>query len=59
MLVHWIAQYGYWAVLVGMFFEGETIVVLAGYAVHRGYLSAPVVSANLSQFLTPLCDGRS
>ena len=44
MLAHWIAQYGYWAVLVGTFFEGETIVVLAGYAAHRGYLSAPVVA---------------
>ena len=44
MLAHWIAQYGYWAVLVGTFLEGETIVVLAGYAAHRGYLSAPIVA---------------
>jgi membrane protein DedA with SNARE-associated domain len=44
MLAHWIAQYGYWAILFGTFFEGETIVVLAGYAAHRGYLSAPIVA---------------
>lgn len=33
-----IAAYGYWAVLIGTFFEGETIVLAAGFAAHRGYL---------------------
>ena len=33
-----IAEYGYWALVIGTFFEGETIVVLAGLAAHRGYL---------------------
>jgi membrane protein DedA with SNARE-associated domain len=30
--------YGYLAVLVGTFLEGETILVLGGFAAHRGYL---------------------
>ncbi|CAN5721470.1 DedA family protein [soil metagenome] len=33
-----IQTYGYWAVLFGTIFEGETILILAGYAVSRGYL---------------------
>ncbi len=33
-----IAQYGYIALLVGTFAEGETVLALAGYAAHRGYL---------------------
>jgi membrane protein DedA with SNARE-associated domain len=33
-----IDTYGYWAVLVGSFLEGETILALAGFAAHRGYL---------------------
>lgn len=33
-----IDTYGYWAVLVGAFLEGETILALAGLAAFRGYL---------------------
>jgi len=33
-----IATYGLAAIVVGTFVEGETIVVLAGLAAHRGYL---------------------
>ena len=33
-----IDSYGYLAVLVGAFLEGETILALAGLAAHRGYL---------------------
>ena len=40
-----INQYGYVAVLVGSFLEGETILVLGGFAAHRGYLSLPGVMA--------------
>jgi membrane protein DedA with SNARE-associated domain len=36
---HFIEHFGYFAVLGGSFLEGETVVVLAGYAAHRGYLS--------------------
>lgn len=40
-----IEQYGYAALLVGAFLEGETIVVMAGFAAHREYLSLPWVIA--------------
>jgi membrane protein DedA with SNARE-associated domain len=38
-----IQSYGYYAVLAGAMLEGETIMALAGYAAHRGYLSLPWV----------------
>jgi membrane protein DedA with SNARE-associated domain len=38
-----IAQYGYLAILVGTFLEGETILVLGGFAARRGLLSLPGV----------------
>lgn len=38
-----VERYGYIAVLVGTFFEGETILVMAGYAAHTGRLSLPWV----------------
>lgn len=31
-------SYGYWAVFIGAFLEGETILALAGLAAYRGYL---------------------
>ena len=33
-----VSQYGYLAVFVGCFLEGETILLLASYAARRGYL---------------------
>jgi len=33
-----VDTYGYWAVFVGAFLEGETILALAGLAAYRGYL---------------------
>jgi membrane protein DedA with SNARE-associated domain len=33
-----IAQYGYATVFLGTVFEGESVLLLAGYAAHRGYL---------------------
>ncbi len=38
-----IATYGYAAILVGTFLEGEVILVLAGFAAHQGYLELPWV----------------
>jgi len=38
-----IQHYGYLAVLVGTFLEGETVLVLAGFAAHRGYFDFPWV----------------
>ena len=40
-----IEHYGYWTVLIGTFLEGETVLVLAGFLAHRGYLSLPGVVA--------------
>lgn len=38
-----VREYGYWAVLVGTFLEGETILIAAGFAAQRGMLSLPLV----------------
>jgi membrane protein DedA with SNARE-associated domain len=42
-LTELLAHYGYAVVLVGTFLEGETILVMAGFAAHQGYLSLPWV----------------
>jgi membrane protein DedA with SNARE-associated domain len=34
-----IENYGYAAILIGTFLEGETVLVLAGLAAHQGYLA--------------------
>ena len=40
-----ITQYGYIAVLLGTFLEGETILILAAFAAHRGFLNIEWVIA--------------
>ena len=40
---HFLENYGYLAVLIGTFFEGEAILVLGGYLAHLGYLELPLV----------------
>ncbi len=42
-LENWINTYGYWAILFGTFLEGETILVLGGFAAYQGYLKLPWV----------------
>ena len=42
-LTQLLADYGYLAVFVGCLLEGETILLLAGFAAHQGYLSFPWV----------------
>jgi len=37
-----LADYGYLAVFIGCLLEGETILVLAGFACHQGHLSVPL-----------------
>ncbi|HMV18691.1 MAG TPA: DedA family protein [Zoogloea sp.] len=44
-LADWVAHYGYFAVAVGCLLEGETVLLLAGVAVHRGLLDLPAVAA--------------
>ena len=48
-----IDTYGYVAILVGSFLEGETILVLGGLAAHSGYLDLPYVI--LTAFIGSLC----
>jgi membrane protein DedA with SNARE-associated domain len=38
-----IQTYGYYALVMGAFLEGETVLVIAGFAAHRGYLELPLV----------------
>ena len=38
-----ITAYGYLAILIGTFFEGETILIMGGFLAHRGYLHLPWV----------------
>lgn len=47
-----IETYGYWALFAGTFLEGETVLVMAGFAAHRGYLELPwvIVVAFLGSF---------
>lgn len=40
-----IQQYGYFALVLGTALEGETVLVVAGYLAHRGYLHLPYVIA--------------
>src|SRR5881275_3182867 len=40
-----LQKFGYLAVLIGTFLEGETILVLAGFFAERGYLHLPGVIA--------------
>ena len=42
-IIYFITTYGYLAILVGSFFEGETILVIGGLAVQQGYLDLPLV----------------
>jgi membrane protein DedA with SNARE-associated domain len=48
-----IQEYGYAAVFAGTFIEGETVLIMAGFAAHRGYLVLPWVmaTATLGSFL--------
>jgi membrane protein DedA with SNARE-associated domain len=38
-----IGTHGYWVLALGCLLEGETILLLAGFAVHRGYLDPVAV----------------
>lgn len=48
-----IRNYGYLAILIGTFLEGETILLLGGLAAHMGYLELPwVITAALTGSFT-------
>ena len=38
-LIEFVTTYGYLAVLLGTLLEGETVLLLAGFAAHQGHLS--------------------
>lgn len=40
-----LASYGYWAVFAGSLLEGETILVMAGFAAQQHHLALPLVVA--------------
>ena len=42
-IVPYIQAYGYWAMLVGGFLQGELVLILGGFVAHRGYLDLPLV----------------
>jgi membrane protein DedA with SNARE-associated domain len=44
-LAHLIETHGYWLLAIGCLLEGETLLILAGYAAHRGYLNPVAVLA--------------
>jgi membrane protein DedA with SNARE-associated domain len=48
-----VQTYGYWAILIGTFLEGETILVLGGLAAHMGYMDLNGVI--LAAFAGSLC----
>lgn len=41
-LTHLLATYGYLALFIGTFLEGETILIIAGFAAFNGHLSLPL-----------------
>ena len=41
----WVQSYGYLAVAVGTFLEGESVLLIAGAAASRGHLAMPAVIA--------------
>lgn len=51
-LTELIKSYGYLAILIGTFLEGETILILGGFAAHMGFLELPwvIVSAFAGSF---------
>jgi membrane protein DedA with SNARE-associated domain len=44
-IAEWVQSYGYVAVAVGTFLEGESVLLIAGAAAARGHLAMPVVIA--------------
>jgi len=51
-----IEHYGYLGVLIGTFLEGETILILGGFAAHQGYLGLPGVV--FCAFVGSLCSDQ-
>lgn len=41
-LTYYLSTYGYLALFIGTFLEGETILIIAGFAAYNGHLSLPL-----------------
>ena len=52
-LAEMVSTYGYAAIAIGTFLEGETVLILGGFAAYRGYLELPwvLVSAFIGTLL--------
>lgn len=50
-------QYGYVALFLGTLLEGETVVLLAGFLAHQGYMHAPYVA--LAAFCGSVCSDQA
>lgn len=48
-----LQTHGYWAILIGTFLEGETILVLGGLAAHQGYMG--LTGVIIAAFVGSLC----
>lgn len=44
LILELVQSYGYIAILIGTFLEGETIVLVAGYLAHGGILNLPLIA---------------
>lgn len=55
-MVSFLQQYGYLFVIIGTFFGGETVLAMAGFAAHQGYLLLPwtIAAGCLGNFLENL-----
>src|SRR5512134_3586337 len=42
-LAQLLQRFGYLAVFLGTLLEGETVMLMAGFAAHQGYLQLPLV----------------
>jgi membrane protein DedA with SNARE-associated domain len=51
-----IQEYGYAAVFAGTFIEGETVLIMAGFAAHRGYLVLPSILEARARRMRALLD---
>ncbi|WP_431273429.1 DedA family protein [Variovorax ureilyticus] len=45
LILQLLVDYGYLAVFIGCLLEGETILILAGFACHHGHLTVPLTLA--------------
>ena len=48
-----VTNYGYWALFIGTFLEGESVLIIGGLVAHLGYLQLPYVmlTAFIGSFL--------